>query len=68
MDRWDLNEKIIRPNKIITVQNPKLYLFKKTRFFIESVELTGNEKQTSAVLTCFLPEVYDSKTPKNIFA
>lgn len=68
LDRWDLNGKLIRPNNMINVMNPNLYLYKKTSFFIEQVELIGDEKQNTAILTCYLPEVYDSKTPKNIFA
>ncbi len=66
-DRWEINGKIIRPNNIITVLNPELYIYRKTKFFIESIAFTGNQEQTTAVLTCVLPEVYNGKTPKNIF-
>lgn len=67
LDRWVINGKIIKPNNIITVTAPELYLFNKTKFFIESVELRGSEKQPTASLTCVLPEVYSGETPKNIF-
>jgi|SRR6185437_1447224 len=67
LDRWTLNNKVIRPNNIITVTNPDLYIYKKTKFFITSVELKGDNNAQVATLTCTLPEVYSSTTPKNIF-
>jgi len=67
LDRWELNGKIIRPNNIITIQDPKLFLYNKTKFFIEQVTFTGNEKEQKATLTCYLPEVYNNEVPKNIF-
>lgn len=68
LDRWVLNNKIIRPGNIVTVQNPDLFLFKKTKFFIEQVSFFGNAKEQRATLSCVIPEVYNSQTPKNIFA
>ena len=67
IDMWDLNGKIIRPNNTITVYSPEIFLYKKTTWFIESINYTGNEKETIATLTCVLPEVYNKKIPKNIF-
>lgn len=66
-DRWEIDGKIIRPNNTITVLSPELYIYKKTKFFIESIAFTGNQEKTTAVLTCVLPEVYNGQTPKNIF-
>lgn len=68
LDRWDINGKIIKPNNIINVINPDLYIYKKTKFLIDTVELTGDEKGTTSVLTCYLPEAFNSKTPINIFS
>lgn len=67
LEGWTLNDKIVRPNNIITVLNPDLFLFKKTNFFIESVEYSGDNESESAVLTCVVPEVYNNQTPNNIF-
>lgn len=67
IDRWDINGKIIKPNNIIYVTDKKLTLYKRTKWFIESVTLTQNEKEQKAVLNCYLPEVYNGETPKNIF-
>lgn len=67
LDRWDINGKIIRPNNIISVLNPDCYINKKTNFFIESVDLSGDNTQKKAVLSCVLPEVYTNQIPKNIF-
>jgi prophage tail gpP-like protein len=66
-DRWDINGVMIEPNNIITVRSPKLNINKKTTFFIESVSYVGTPESTTATLGCVLPEVYNGKTPKNIF-
>lgn len=66
-DRWDVNGKIIKPNNIISVTDPEIYLYKKADWFIESMKLEGNSQKTTASITCVLPEVYNGKIPKNIF-
>jgi prophage tail gpP-like protein len=66
-DRWDVDGKIIRPNNLISVINPELYIFKKTNWFIESVDYSGDEKGERAKITCVPVEVYNGKTPTNIF-
>lgn len=68
MDRWIIDGKIIRPNNVITIFAPELYIYKKTTFFIESIDYTGNQKSTTAVLNCVLPEVYTNQVPVSIFA
>lgn len=67
MDRWEIDGKIIKPNSLITVLNPEVYLYKKTTWFIEQVDLKGDEKELTATLTCVLPEVYSGETPEYIF-
>lgn len=67
-DRWTAGDKIIRPNNIITITSPRLYLYDKTRWFVESVRLSGDNTQTTALITCCLPEVYSRTEPKNIFS
>jgi prophage tail gpP-like protein len=64
---WELEGKVIKPNQIITVRNPELYLYKKSNWFIESVQLDGDETSTTSTLTCVLPEVYNGGTPSYIF-
>ena len=64
---WELEGKVIKPNQIITVRNPEIYLYKKSNWFIESVQLEGDEEQTVATLTCVLPETYNGGTPSYIF-
>lgn len=66
-DRWDINGKILRPNNIISVYAPQLYLYRKTNWFIESIQYKGNNTETTAVINCVLPEVYNDETPKSIF-
>jgi prophage tail gpP-like protein len=68
LDRWVVNDKIIRPNNIISLIDPSIYIFKKSLFFIESVKFTGNAEKQQCVLTCTLPEAYnDNKNIVNIF-
>ncbi len=67
LDRWELNGKIVKPNNVITVVNPKLFLYNKSTWFIESVTLTEDNKKQTSVIKCVLPSVYDGSTPKNIF-
>lgn len=67
LDRWVLNGKVIKPNNIITVENPRVYLYKRANWFIESVEYSGNEKQQVCTLTCVLPEVYNGNVPEYLF-
>lgn len=66
-DRWEVNGKIIKPNNTITVYSPENFIYKPTKFFIEEITFTGNEKETTAVLKCVLPCCYDDSVPVNIF-
>lgn len=66
-DRWEIDGKIIKPNNLITVINPKVYLYKKSTWFIESIDYEGDNKQTVATLNCVLPEVYSGEVPKYLF-
>jgi len=61
------NGKIIRPNNVISVINSEIYLYKTSRWFIEEVELYGDEKEQIAKLTCVLPSVYDYTQPTYYF-
>lgn len=67
-DRWLVNNKIVRPNIIVSVINPVTYIFKKVEFFVESVVLTGNEDRTVATLNCVLKDVYSKETPVSIIS
>lgn len=67
-DRWEIDGKIIKPNNTITILAPELYIYVKTTFFIESINFTGNQESTTAVLNCVLPEVYTNEIPKSIYA
>jgi hypothetical protein len=67
IDRWVLDNAIIKPNKMITVQNSSIYLYRTSKWFIESVSYSGDEKATTAQLTCKLPCVYDGSQPDYLF-
>lgn len=68
IDRWVIDNKIIKPGEYIEIENKELYLFKRKRFFIEQVDLVKNNTATTANLTCVLPEVYNQEAPNlNIF-
>lgn len=67
IDRWIVNNKLVKPNTIITVKNPEIYIYNTAKLFIESISYSGDASRTTATLTCVLPEVYNGQTPKNIF-
>lgn len=64
---WTLNGKLPMPGDIVTVTNPDLFLYQKTKWFIESIDFRGDEKSDTATLNCVLPECFNSDTVKNIF-
>jgi len=68
MDRWRINDRIIRKGDIISVTNPYVYLYKKTDWMIESVDFTGTPESQIAILRCVIPEVYTGEEIKYIFA
>jgi hypothetical protein len=67
IEGWELGGKLVRPNNVITVTNPQLSLFQKSKWFIESVDFMGNAQSKTAVLNCVLPECYNNENVVNIF-
>jgi len=67
LDRWIINDKIIRPGSLISIKDPENYIFNKTDFFIESIDFTGNQREETCTMHCVLPESYNGATPKYIF-
>lgn len=59
---------VITPNQMITVKNPDLHLYKKSKWFIQEVELSVNKSEEKATLTCVLPECFNSEKIKNVFS
>ncbi len=66
-DRWEVDGKILKPNNIITVISPRNYLFKESKWFIESIDFVGDNEKTTATLHCVLPEVYTKEMPVYLF-
>lgn len=66
-DKWLNSEKTIRPNMIISVTDPELFLYKKVNWFVESVKLDKTSEKDTAVIECVLPQVYNGNDPVNIF-
>lgn len=64
---WEIGNKVIDTNQIITVINPRLGINKRTPFLIRSVEFKGDENEPVSVIECVLPDVYSQSTPVNIF-
>jgi prophage tail gpP-like protein len=68
VSRWqDKNGNLWQPNTIITVVDPDLKIFKKSKFFVEGVTFVGDENGQTAVLSCVVPEVYSEKDVVSIF-
>lgn len=67
ISRWEaiVGSGIITPNNTITVYGPELFHYYKIKWFIESIDFNGNEKETVATLHCVLPEVYSFEVPTN---
>lgn len=67
-DRWQWFDgkklHIIKPNEIIDIIAPDIFLSDRTRFFVERVTLSGDEKSTTAGIECVLPETYSGDEPK----
>lgn len=64
---WYLDGKFIKPNNTISVQNDEIFLFKRNKWFIESITYSQTGESTTAVLNCVLPSVYDGGNAINIF-
>lgn len=71
-DRWtwlrNRTPETMTPNNIVSVISPDNYIFNPTNFFVESVKLNLDENKETAILSCVLPEVYNNREPRNIFA
>jgi prophage tail gpP-like protein len=67
INNWDVNGKVIKPNSIVTVTNKELFIYKKTRLFVEEVNYQGDSESLTATLSCVLPEVYNDDEFVNIF-
>ena len=63
IEGWNLDGKIVRPGAIISVTNKEVYLYRKTDFFVESVELKRDAEKKIAILKCVPPEVYTGDEP-----
>jgi len=66
-DRWVVDGKIIKPNNLISIIAPELYLYYKKDWFIESINFSGNNQETVATINCVLPEVYNDDKVISVF-
>lgn len=67
-DRWKIKGEVVKPNNLVTVYSPANFIYEPTDFFIEEVVYNGDEKSTTATISCVIPEVYNGKMPnKKIF-
>jgi len=68
LDRWILNDRLLMPGQIITVTNPRVYLFKPTNWFIQAITLNEDKDKNTATMKCCIPEAITGEEPKYIFA
>jgi len=66
-DRWEIDGKIIKPNNMIEIIAPELYLYTKSKWFIRSIDFVGDSEKTTATLNCVIPEVVNNKMARSIF-
>ena len=64
---WTIEDRIIFPNNLVTVQDKKLGLYEKSDWFVEAVTFTGNESKQVSTLSCVPPSAFDGTKPKNPF-
>lgn len=69
MAKVDFNNELIFSNNTITVINPSVSLYKKSTWFIQSVDINITPKAETCTLNCVLPFAYDFdlNTLKNVF-
>lgn len=67
LDSWEYKGNLIKPNNTIVFSSERLNIANPSKFFIESVSYTGNQKSQTATLSCYLPEVYNTKKVNAIF-
>lgn len=68
IEGWTLGGHLVTPNQMITVTNPELHLYRRSRWFIKEVQFTDVNEMKLAVLTCLLPECFNSDPVNNIFS
>ena len=61
LDRWRINDVILRPGDIISVKNDEVGLHKPYNFFLESCKFAKDAEKETLELSCVLPEVYGGK-------
>lgn len=66
-DRWIVDGKIIKPNNLISIYAPELYLYYKKDWFVESINFDGDNTKTTATINCVLPEVYNDEKVISVF-
>lgn len=54
------------PGDLVNIHEHGIYSFAYTRWFVDSVDLTFNEKEDRTVVNCVLPETFTGKQPKPI--
>lgn len=67
LNTWEIDEKLVVPNTVITVVSPRLYLYNPVNLFVEQVAFSGDQTSEKSTLTCVPLEAYNGKYPVNIF-
>lgn len=55
------------PGDLISIQNDEVYLYKPSKFIIDSVTINEKSDSETMSLNCLLPEVLSGNNPINIF-
>lgn len=61
------DQSIIKPNRVVTLQAPSIYLDQKISIFVDEVTLNQSTKGETAELKCFLREAFTGQAVRNIF-
>lgn len=67
IEGWELGGRLVRPNTIITVRNPDVFLYQPTRWFIKQVTYKSDNVAQTATIECVVPEAFEKGDVKNVF-
>lgn len=67
MDRFTIDNKIVRVGDVISVQNPNTYLYNKSNWFVKSISYKKDPEQETSIIKCCLPEAISGDDPVYIF-
>lgn len=67
LSNWKIGDEMIKPGDIISIIDPYLYLYYKSKFFIMSASYNGNVDGIKCDLECVPLAVFETTAPESMF-